>query len=184
MTPSASAFSSTVEFLHRTSHTHCQASFGFQAPPLTRRSTVSTRRDPCPHHTPAPAPESPLSNADPAIDAAPTSPPATRRPCSRVSRSPRFVLFATYSGLIAILLPNQVAAIDDANKVSNLAIVSTGLFVFTLFAQPIVGAFSDRTRSKPRPPRHLDDHRRRRRRDLPRRPRIAHLDPLDHDASG
>ena len=59
-----------------------------------------------------------------------------------------FVLFATYSGLISLLLPNQVLAIDEANKVSNLAIVTTVSFIFTLFAQPIVGALSDRTRSR------------------------------------
>lgn len=58
------------------------------------------------------------------------------------------VLFATYSGLIAVLLPNQVAAIDSANKVANLGIISTVSFIFTLFAQPLVGAFSDRTRSR------------------------------------
>ncbi|GAB3799154.1 MFS transporter [Humibacter antri] len=58
------------------------------------------------------------------------------------------VLFATYSGLITVLLPNQVEALDPARKVANLAIVTTSSFVFTLFAQPIVGAFSDRTRSR------------------------------------
>ena len=58
------------------------------------------------------------------------------------------MLFATYSGLISLLLPNQVLAIDEANKVSNLAIVTTVSFIFTLFAQPIVGALSDRTRSR------------------------------------
>lgn len=58
------------------------------------------------------------------------------------------VLFATYSGLVAVLLPNQVAAIDPEQKVANLAIVSSVSFIFTLFAQPIVGAFSDRTRSR------------------------------------
>lgn len=58
------------------------------------------------------------------------------------------VLFATYAGLIAVLLPNQVAEIDAAHKVGNLAIVTTVSFVFTLFTQPIVGAFSDRTRSR------------------------------------
>lgn len=57
-------------------------------------------------------------------------------------------LFATYSGLIAVLLPNQVAAIDAENKVRNLAIVTTTSFVFTIFAQPLVGALSDRTRSR------------------------------------
>jgi MFS family permease len=58
------------------------------------------------------------------------------------------MLFATYAGLIAVLLPLQVTAIDPVHKVANLAIVTTTSFVFTLFAQPIVGAFSDRTRSR------------------------------------
>lgn len=58
------------------------------------------------------------------------------------------VLFATYAGLMAVLLPNQINAIDPDTKVQNLAIVATTSFVFTLFAQPIVGAFSDRTRSR------------------------------------
>ncbi|MEV7393259.1 MULTISPECIES: MFS transporter [unclassified Streptomyces] len=58
------------------------------------------------------------------------------------------VLFATYAGLIAVLLPNQVVGIDPAHKVANLSIVTTTSFVFTIFAQPIAGAFSDRTRSR------------------------------------
>ena len=59
-------------------------------------------------------------------------------------------LFATYAALTGILLPIQVALIsaNDKDKIANLAIVTTVSFVFTLFAQPIVGAFSDRTRSK------------------------------------
>jgi MFS family permease len=75
------------------------------------------------------------------------SPPANRRllPSLLITS---LVLFATYSGLVAVLLPNQVTAIDPAHKVQNLAIVTTFSFVFTLFAQPIVGAFSDRTRSR------------------------------------
>jgi MFS family permease len=61
------------------------------------------------------------------------------------------MLFATYAGLIAILLPLQVLKIsdfDDTAKVANLGIVMSVSFIFTLFAQPIVGAFSDRTRSR------------------------------------
>jgi MFS family permease len=57
-------------------------------------------------------------------------------------------LFSTYAATIIILLPTQVATIDPVNKVANLALVTgVGSFV-TLFAQPIVGAFSDRTRSR------------------------------------
>jgi MFS family permease len=58
------------------------------------------------------------------------------------------VLFGTYGGLLSVLLPNQIEAIDAAHKVGNFAIVSTASFAFTLLAQPVVGAFSDRTRSR------------------------------------
>lgn len=58
------------------------------------------------------------------------------------------VLFATYAGLIAVLLPSQVALLDEEHKVQNLTIVTVVSFVITIFAQPIVGAMSDRTRSK------------------------------------
>jgi len=57
-------------------------------------------------------------------------------------------LFATYAALGGILLPIQVALISEADKVTNLAVVTTVSFIFTLFAQPIVGAFSDRTRGR------------------------------------
>jgi MFS family permease len=99
---------------------------------------------------------------DPATEIAPTglirteapadgepaaSPPASRRllPSLLISS---LTLFATYGGLIAILLPSQIALLDPAHKVQNLAIVTTTSFVFTLFAQPLAGAFSDRTRSR------------------------------------
>lgn len=57
-------------------------------------------------------------------------------------------LFATYAGVIVILLPQQMAELDEANKIANLAIVTATSSFFTLFAQPLVGAFSDRTRSR------------------------------------
>ncbi len=57
-------------------------------------------------------------------------------------------LFATYAGVIVILLPQQMAELDPVNKVANLAIVTATSSLFTLFAQPIVGAFSDRTRTR------------------------------------
>ncbi|SMG20782.1 MFS/sugar transport protein [Agreia pratensis] len=57
-------------------------------------------------------------------------------------------LFATYAGVIVILLPQQMADLDPANKVANLAIVTATSSFFTLFAQPLVGAFSDRTRTR------------------------------------
>ncbi len=75
------------------------------------------------------------------------SPPANRRllPSLLVAS---LTLFATYGGLIAILLPTQIALLDETNKVQNLAIVTTTSFLFTLLAQPIAGALSDRTRSR------------------------------------
>ncbi len=59
-----------------------------------------------------------------------------------------FVLLALYAGVISVLLPNHVAQIDPTNKASNLAIVMSTALLFTIFAQPIAGALSDRTRGK------------------------------------
>ncbi|WP_426625288.1 MFS transporter [Leifsonia sp. McL0607] len=75
------------------------------------------------------------------------SPPANKRLLPSLLAA-SLTLFATYGGLISILLPVQVALLDPAHKVGNLAIVTTTSFVFTLFAQPLAGAFSDRTRSR------------------------------------
>jgi MFS family permease len=58
------------------------------------------------------------------------------------------VLFSLYAGVIAVLLPQHVAVIDPAGKVGALALVTSISALATLFAQPIVGAFSDRTRSR------------------------------------
>lgn len=57
-------------------------------------------------------------------------------------------LFACYLAAGSVLLPAQVALIDPAAKETNLAIVTSISSFFTLFVQPIVGALSDRTRSK------------------------------------
>ncbi|MFB6611800.1 MFS transporter [Agromyces sp. NPDC056379] len=57
-------------------------------------------------------------------------------------------LFATYLAVSSILLPTQVAQVDEENKVTNLAIVISASFVAALITQPIVGALSDRTRSR------------------------------------
>ncbi|MFT4045056.1 MAG: MFS transporter [Gordonia sp. (in: high G+C Gram-positive bacteria)] len=58
------------------------------------------------------------------------------------------VLFATYAAVVVLLLPQQVSELDPAHKASNLAVVTTTSAFATLFAQPLVGAFSDRTRSR------------------------------------
>ena len=93
------------------------------------------------------APTGAISSSGPIAGEPPQSPPPTRSLLPSILVA-SLALFATYAGLIAVLLPNQVALLDEENKVGNLAIVTTVLFVFTLFAQPIVGAFSDRTRSR------------------------------------
>ncbi|WP_242616283.1 MFS transporter [Microterricola gilva] len=57
-------------------------------------------------------------------------------------------VFIIWGSFLGILLPAQVAGLDPANKVANLAIVSTVGAIFALFAQPIAGQLSDRTRSR------------------------------------
>ena len=49
-------------------------------------------------------------------------------------------ILAINSGGLGILIPDLVARIDEANKVGNLAIVSTVAFLATVLAQPIAGA--------------------------------------------
>lgn len=58
------------------------------------------------------------------------------------------VLFATYAGVLTILLPQQVTNVDPAEKVNNLAVVTATSSFFALFAHPLIGALSDRTRSR------------------------------------
>ncbi|MGL3805580.1 MFS transporter [Paeniglutamicibacter sp. R2-26] len=91
--------------------------------------------------------ETPPATTQPPAGSAPASPPPTKRLLPGILVA-SMTLFATYAGLIAVLLPSQIALIDEENKVANFAIVTTVSFVFTLFAQPIVGALSDRTRSR------------------------------------
>ncbi|MCD2442055.1 MFS transporter [Agromyces sp. SYSU K20354] len=93
------------------------------------------------------APTGVISATEPVPGDLPQSPPPTKRTLPGLL-GVSLALFATYAGLIGILLPIQVALIDAANKVTNLAIIVTTSFVFTLFAQPIAGAISDRTRSR------------------------------------
>ncbi|GAA1780183.1 MFS transporter [Agromyces lapidis] len=93
------------------------------------------------------APTGAISATEPIPGDPPASPPPTKRTLPGILLV-ALTLFAAYAGLIAILLPIQVALIDEENKIANLAIIMTTSFVFTLFAQPIVGAISDRTRSR------------------------------------
>lgn len=49
---------------------------------------------------------------------------------------------------MTIFVPNQVALVDEANKVGNLAIVMTASAIAAVVIHPLVGAWSDRTRSR------------------------------------
>jgi MFS family permease len=94
------------------------------------------------------APTGVITTAAPLPGEPAASPPATKRllPSMLVAG---LTLFATYAGLIAILLPTQVQVLfGEKHAEANLAVVTTTSFVFTLFAQPLAGAFSDRTRSR------------------------------------
>ena len=93
------------------------------------------------------APTGVIRTAPPLAGEPAASPPANRRLLPSLLAS-AMTLFGAYSGLIAILLPSQLAILDEKNKVANLGLVMTVSFVFTLFAQPLVGALSDRTRSR------------------------------------
>ena len=59
-----------------------------------------------------------------------------------------FLLMALYSGVLGVLLPNQIAALDPGNKANNLALLFAITSIFSTLATPIAGALSDRTRSR------------------------------------
>lgn len=57
-------------------------------------------------------------------------------------------IFILWGSVLGILLPAQIAGIDPANKIANLAIIATiGAFA-AMIGQPIAGLLSDRTRSR------------------------------------
>src|SRR6218665_508947 len=57
-------------------------------------------------------------------------------------------IFILWGAIPGLLLALQVAAVDEENKVANLALVTTiGAFA-AMIAQPVAGAISDRTRSR------------------------------------
>ncbi|WP_433063676.1 MFS transporter [Dactylosporangium sp. CS-033363] len=57
-------------------------------------------------------------------------------------------IFALWGAVPGILLPLQVARINEADKAANLAVVTTiGAFA-AMLAQPLAGTLSDRTRSR------------------------------------
>jgi MFS family permease len=60
----------------------------------------------------------------------------------------KFALFATFAGMAAVLLPLLVAGIDPEGKVGALAAIMTAGAITNALSQPVVGAFSDRTRTR------------------------------------
>ncbi|HEY9425038.1 MAG TPA: MFS transporter [Microterricola sp.] len=57
-------------------------------------------------------------------------------------------LLTCYAGFMVIFIPDQVQKIDPVNKVANLAIVMTASAIGAIIIHPLIGAFSDRTRSR------------------------------------
>ena len=55
-------------------------------------------------------------------------------------------IYVAIGGVVAVLLPLRVEEITPDGKVEALAVISSIAFAVTLFAQPLIGAFSDRTR--------------------------------------
>ena len=57
-------------------------------------------------------------------------------------------IFILWGAIPGVLLPLQVAGIDEANKVANLALITTVGAFAAMIAQPVAGMISDRTRSR------------------------------------
>jgi len=57
-------------------------------------------------------------------------------------------VFILWGAIPGVLLPLQITAVDEANKVANLALVTTIGALAAMIAQPVAGAISDRTRSR------------------------------------
>ncbi|AXB78714.1 MFS transporter [Novosphingobium sp. P6W] len=59
-----------------------------------------------------------------------------------------FLLMALYSGVLGVLLPNQIAELSPDSKENNLALLFAITSIFSTLATPIAGALSDRTRTR------------------------------------
>jgi MFS family permease len=57
-------------------------------------------------------------------------------------------LLSCYAAFMVIFIPDQVQQLDEENKVGNLALVMTASSIGAIIIHPLVGAFSDRTRSR------------------------------------
>ena len=61
---------------------------------------------------------------------------------------PTAALVAGFNGIQQVLVPGQVAAMDPANKVTTLAILTTFAAITSMIGIPLGGSLSDRTRSR------------------------------------
>lgn len=61
---------------------------------------------------------------------------------------PGVAMYATFQGLQQILIPAQMEAMDPANKVANLGLLTTLSAISAVISLPMGGAVSDRTRSR------------------------------------
>jgi MFS family permease len=59
-----------------------------------------------------------------------------------------FLLMALYSGVLGVLLPNQIAELSPANKADNLALLFFVTSIFSTLTTPLAGALSDRSRTR------------------------------------
>lgn len=59
-----------------------------------------------------------------------------------------FLLMALYSGVLGVLLPNQIAELSPDSKENNLALLFAITSIFSTLATPIAGALSDRTHTR------------------------------------
>lgn len=59
-------------------------------------------------------------------------------------------VYVAIGGVLAVLLPAQVARLDPDGKVAALAVISSVSFAATLFAQPLIGALGDAGRRRGR----------------------------------
>jgi MFS family permease len=57
-------------------------------------------------------------------------------------------MLSCYAAFMVIFIPDQVQRLDPANKVGNLALVMTASSIGAIIIHPLIGAFSDRTRSR------------------------------------
>jgi MFS family permease len=83
------------------------------------------------------------------------TPEALQAPTRQVGRGFMFALTAAaislyilYAGIGALLLPFQIGLLDPANKVVILSFFTSITVLIALFANPLAGAFSDRTTSR------------------------------------